>query len=125
VHQIMLPDCLCARPSLATSLWPLVVKGHAQSTLKHHRTLTTMQSQPYNSVFELAADWPAACASAGQETNVIRRVLQLTADRACCRMTDALKPKYDAVLESQLVVSFTNMVTHEQVRCAGSTACGM
>jgi hypothetical protein len=77
-----------------------------------------MRCQPYNSVFELAADWPAACASAGQETNVIRRVLQFTADRACCNMTDALKAKYDATLESQLVVSFTNMVTHEQVhRC--------
>lgn len=77
-----------------------------------------MQCQPYNSVFELAADWPAACASAGQETNVVRRVLQPTADRARCRMTDALKAKYDAMLESQLVVSFTNMVTHEQVHCA-------
>lgn len=83
-----------------------------------------MQSQPYDSVFELAADWPAACASAGQESNVIRRVLQLTADRARCRITDALKAKYDAMLESQLVVSFTNMVTHEQVRCAGPALIG-
>lgn len=111
----MLHNRLCAPPSFLVSLWPLAAQQHRPSAGHSRAIARAMLAQPCGSVFELAEAWPEVCAATGPEAAVIDRVLQVTASRAQCRMTDQSKSKHGD-LEQQLVVSFTNRITHEQVR---------